>query len=239
MRTERFLIFDIPTNLQLLELANENMYKNGMEVVELRRCIKLNSTQEFSPVLVTILGIFLPDVIKIWFTNQKIRQFVDRVQECLNCYEFTHATRICDKKICPLCGVNHEGLCQGPEKCINCNGPHSATSKFCPRHTLEQKILEFKCRNYLTIGGARHLYAQSSETNYSDAAKINTAAPNIAELVNQRVESIVQSIMIKMEQQTTILTEIFQKKLLKILCNIWSQYSIKMTSKNPPTENAT
>ncbi|GIY84125.1 hypothetical protein CEXT_558651 [Caerostris extrusa] len=90
----------------------------------------------------------------------------------------------------------------------------------------------------ITIDGARHLYPQSSETNNSDAAKINTAAPNIEELVNQRVQIIVQSIMIKMEQQTTILIEIFQK-LLKILCNIWSQCSIKMTSKNPPTESAT
>ncbi|GIY82324.1 hypothetical protein CDAR_246061 [Caerostris darwini] len=126
--TERFLIFDIPTNLQLSELAAEIMHKNDMEVVELRRFVKLNSTQEFSPVLVTILGTFLPDSIKIWFTNQKIRQFVDRVRQCLHCYEFTHATRVCDRNICPRCGVNHEGLCQGPEKCIHCTGPHSYSS---------------------------------------------------------------------------------------------------------------
>ncbi|GIY07049.1 uncharacterized protein CEXT_18021 [Caerostris extrusa] len=118
------------------------------------------------------------------------------------------------------------------EKCIHCTGPHSATSKICPRHIHEQKILEFKCRNHLTIGEARRIYAQSSKTNYSDAAKTNTTAPNIEEIVNQRVESIVQNIAIKMEQQTTLLIEIFQKQS-KILCNIWSQYSIKRTSKNP------
>ncbi|GIY20641.1 uncharacterized protein CDAR_555131 [Caerostris darwini] len=117
------------------------------------------------------------------------------------------------KKISPLCSVNHEGLCQGPEKCIHCNGPHSATSKICPFHTLERKILEFKCRNHLTIGEARRLYAQSSKTNYSDAAKINTTAPNNEEIVNQRVESIVQSITIKMKQLTTILIEIFQNTI--------------------------
>ncbi|GIZ05192.1 uncharacterized protein CEXT_70771 [Caerostris extrusa] len=199
--TERFLIFDIPTNQQLSELADEIMNKNDMEVVELRRFVKLNSTQEFS-----------------------------RVRQCLHCYEFTHATRVCDKNICPLCGVNHEGQCQGPEKCILCNGPHSATSKICPRHTHEQKILEFKCRNHLTIGEARRLYTQSSKTHYSDAAKINTTAPNIEEIVNQRVESIVQNITTKMEQQTTLLIEIF-KKQSKILCNIWSQYSTKLTLK--------
>ncbi|GIY12193.1 hypothetical protein CEXT_58931 [Caerostris extrusa] len=109
--------------------------------------------------------------------------------------------------------------------------------KIYPRHSLEQKILDFKCRNHLTIGEARRLYAQSSKTNYSGAAKINTTAPNIEEIVNQTVESIVQSITIKMEQQTTLLIEIFQKKQSKILCNIWSQYSTKLTSKNPPTES--
>ncbi|GIX97891.1 hypothetical protein CEXT_389331 [Caerostris extrusa] len=46
--TERFLVFDIPTHLQLSELADEIMNNNDMEVVELRRFVKLNSTQEFS-----------------------------------------------------------------------------------------------------------------------------------------------------------------------------------------------
>ncbi|GIZ04245.1 uncharacterized protein CEXT_648451 [Caerostris extrusa] len=152
------------------------------------------------------------------------------VRQCLHCYEFTHATRICGKKICPLCGVNHEGQCQAPEKCILCNGPHSATSKICPRHTLEQKILEFKCRNHLTIREARRLYAQSSKTHYSDAAKINTTAPNIEEIVNQRVESIVQNITIKMEQQTTLLVEIFQKtieNLVQYLVTVFHQTDLK------------
>ncbi|GIX83100.1 uncharacterized protein CEXT_341411 [Caerostris extrusa] len=161
---------------------------------------------------------------------------------------FTHATRVCDKKICPLCGVNHEGHCQGPEKCILCNGPHSATSKICPRHTHEQKILEFKCRNHLTIGEARRLYTQSSKSHYSDAAKINTTALNIEEIVNQRVESIVQNITTKMEQQTTLLIEIFQKtieNLVQYLVSVFHQTDLnkspnrkrQMINIVPPTNN--
>ncbi|GIY63277.1 uncharacterized protein CDAR_272251 [Caerostris darwini] len=180
--TERFHIFDIPTNLQLSELADEIMNKNDME------------------------------------------------------------------RICPLCGVNHEGQCQGPEKCILCNGPHSATSKICPRHTLEQKILEFKCRNHLTIGEARRLCTQSSKTHYSDAAKINTTAPNIEEIVNQRVESIVRNITTKMEQQTNLLIEIFQKtieNLVQYLVTVFHQTDLKkspnrkrqMINLVPPTIN--
>ncbi|GIY13747.1 uncharacterized protein CDAR_531331 [Caerostris darwini] len=213
--TERFLIFDIPTNLPLSELAAEIMNTNDME---------------------------------IWFTNQKIRQFVDRVRQCLHCYEFTHATRVCDRNICPRCGVNHEGLCQGPEKCIHCAGSHPATSKICPRHIHEQKLLEFKCRNHLTIGEARRIYAHSSKTNYSDAAKTNTTTPNIEEIVNQRVESIVQNITIKMEQQTTLLIEMFQKtieNLVQYLVSVFHQTDLKkspnrkrqMINLVPPTNN--
>ncbi|GIY27953.1 hypothetical protein CEXT_457511 [Caerostris extrusa] len=73
-------------------------------------------------------------------------------------------------------------------------------------------------------------YAQSSKTNYSDVVKINTKAPNIEEIVNQRVESIVQNITIKMEQQTTLLIEIFQKtieNLVQYLVTVFHQTDLK------------
>ncbi|GIY66953.1 uncharacterized protein CEXT_795841 [Caerostris extrusa] len=133
-------------------------------------------------------------------------------------------------------------------KCIHCTGPHSATSKICPRPIHEQKILVFKCRNHLTIGEARRIYAQSSKTNYSDAAKTNTTAPNIEEIVNQRVESIVQKLRLKMEQQTTLLIEIFQKtieNLVRYLVSVFHQMDLKkspnrkrqMINLVPPTNN--
>ncbi|GBO14806.1 hypothetical protein AVEN_3714-1 [Araneus ventricosus] len=47
---------DIPTKTPLTELAEELTRKNGIEIVEMRRFVKLYSTQEASSVLVTILG---------------------------------------------------------------------------------------------------------------------------------------------------------------------------------------
>ncbi|GIY05441.1 hypothetical protein CEXT_278541 [Caerostris extrusa] len=102
---------------------------------------------------------------------------------------------------------------------------------------LNKKYSSSKYKNHLTIGEARRLYAQSSKTNYSDAAKMNTTVPNIQEIVNQRVESIVQSITIKIEQQTTILIEIFQKTIENIvqhLITVFNQNDLKKS----PTENA-
>ncbi|GIY87987.1 uncharacterized protein CEXT_521171 [Caerostris extrusa] len=187
-------ITELCINLQLSEF---DMNKNDMEVVELRRFVKLNST---------------------WCSPTK--RFANLLIESVS----------------------------RSEKCILCNGPHSATSKICPRHTHEQKILEFKCRNHLTIGEARRLYTHSSKTHYSDAAKINTTAPNIEEIVNQRVESIVQNITTKMEQQTTLLIEIFQKtieNLVQYLVSVFHQTDLKKSPNRkrqminivPPTNN--
>ncbi|GIY28433.1 hypothetical protein CEXT_808221 [Caerostris extrusa] len=46
--------------------------------------------------------------------TKKFASLSIRVLQWLNCYDCTYATRVCDKKICPMCGVNHEE-CQGPE----------------------------------------------------------------------------------------------------------------------------
>ncbi|GIY33275.1 hypothetical protein CEXT_303031 [Caerostris extrusa] len=56
------------------------------------------------------------------------------------------------------------------KSCILCNGPPFRNFKNLPTtYPWNKKYSEFKCRNHLTIGEARRLYAQSSKTNYSDA----------------------------------------------------------------------
>ncbi|GBN81606.1 hypothetical protein AVEN_84445-1 [Araneus ventricosus] len=73
--TYRFLLYDIPTKVSLLEVAEELTRSNGIEIVEMRRFVKQNNTRETSPVLVTKLGTRLPGYMEIWFTNQKIQSF--------------------------------------------------------------------------------------------------------------------------------------------------------------------
>ncbi|GBM18080.1 hypothetical protein AVEN_75509-1 [Araneus ventricosus] len=70
-----FLIPDIPTKTTLEELANELSCNNDIVISHMRRFVKPNSSQETSPVLITILGTYLPDSVKIWFINQKIQPF--------------------------------------------------------------------------------------------------------------------------------------------------------------------
>ncbi|GBM58357.1 hypothetical protein AVEN_67356-1 [Araneus ventricosus] len=48
--TFRFLLYDIPTKVSLLEVAEELTRNNGIEIVEMRRFVKQNNTRETSPV---------------------------------------------------------------------------------------------------------------------------------------------------------------------------------------------
>ncbi|GBO21113.1 hypothetical protein AVEN_76014-1 [Araneus ventricosus] len=180
--TSRFLLYDIPTTASLLEVAEELTRNNEIEIVEMRRFVKQNNTRETSPVLVTMLGTRLPGYMKIWFTNQKIQSFkkIDRPRQCIKCYSFMHPSRVCEKTpVCPSCGAIHSGICQVPQKCINCQGEHSATLRGCPFFIKEQNIMELKCRNHLTTTAARRIYNQSAKFNYAAVVKENTPINDI------------------------------------------------------------
>ncbi|GBM12829.1 hypothetical protein AVEN_247599-1 [Araneus ventricosus] len=56
--SSRFFIPDIPTKTTLEELANELSCNNDIVISHMRRFMKPNSSQESSPVLVTILGTY-------------------------------------------------------------------------------------------------------------------------------------------------------------------------------------
>ncbi|GBL87615.1 hypothetical protein AVEN_165215-1 [Araneus ventricosus] len=62
--TSRFLIPDIPPKTTPEELADELSCNNDIVINHMRRFVKPNSSQETSPVLVTILGTYLPDLLK-------------------------------------------------------------------------------------------------------------------------------------------------------------------------------
>ncbi|GFY14050.1 RNA-directed DNA polymerase from mobile element jockey [Trichonephila clavipes] len=59
--TSRFLLFDIPTNVHLADVAIELKNSNDLDIVESIRFVKPNSRQEASPFLITIFGINTPE----------------------------------------------------------------------------------------------------------------------------------------------------------------------------------
>ncbi|GFU86713.1 putative RNA-directed DNA polymerase from transposon X-element [Trichonephila clavipes] len=67
--TSRFLLFDIPTNVHLADVAIELKNSNDLDIVEIRRFVRPNSRKEASKVLITMLGINTPECVKLWFFN--------------------------------------------------------------------------------------------------------------------------------------------------------------------------
>ncbi|GBM32229.1 hypothetical protein AVEN_131618-1 [Araneus ventricosus] len=63
--TSRFLIPDIPTKITLEELVDELSCNNDIVFTHMRIFVKPNSSQESSPVLVTIPGTYLPDSVNL------------------------------------------------------------------------------------------------------------------------------------------------------------------------------
>ncbi|GBN02494.1 hypothetical protein AVEN_185894-1 [Araneus ventricosus] len=171
--SSRFLIPDIPTKTTLEELAEELSYNNDIVITHMRRFAKPNSSQETSPsVLVTILGTYLPDSVKIWFINQKIQSLIDRPRQCTKCFSFFHRTRICEKsQACHLCGTVHVGPCQGPAKYSNCQGPHSVTSKTYPMYRKEKQMLVKIQEPFHDRRGQTHLQSRL-QCKLRDSSKI-------------------------------------------------------------------
>ena len=129
--TNRFLDFDIQVDVFLADLANEMTNSNDISVLELRRFFKKNSQAEFSPVLITCLGTYMPSELKFWFTVKHIQQFVDRPRQCSKCFLFNHASSKFQKnQLCVNCGTQHEEVCTSPVSCPNCKGEHRADRIF-------------------------------------------------------------------------------------------------------------
>lgn len=81
--SNRFLLFNIPVDLPLAEIAREIDESNNLHTPELRRFMKKYSKNETSDLLITLLGTFLSPEIKSWFSVQWIHQFIDRLLQCL------------------------------------------------------------------------------------------------------------------------------------------------------------
>ncbi|GFW71965.1 uncharacterized protein TNCV_4788541 [Trichonephila clavipes] len=138
--TSRFFIYEIPLDISLNEIAKELQETNNFEIIEMRRFIKTGSQQQFSPVLITILGTTLPErncgSSIIEFKTLSINP--DNAQHVLVFFillDFAKKTAICIN-----CGVSHSGQCSNNSRCINCKGDHPANSLNCPEYIKEKKI---------------------------------------------------------------------------------------------------
>lgn len=197
--TTKFLLRDIPTDINLNEVAFEIEECNDIYVTEIRRFTKQqdNSRVPSETVLVSVLGVNLPSKIKIWYTIQNITTFVDRPRQCRRCFLYNHTTKKCTKDpVCLRCGSSPEVSCTQPLRCVLCNGPHAADYKECPKRIEETEFLKFKCLNHFSFAEARRLFkpkatgtTTASIVTKSLSDETSTLKPEVIRLIKETVQS--------------------------------------------------
>ena len=99
-----------------------------------------------------------PELPKEITVKVKVALFVPKPMRCFNCNKFGHTSQRC--KVAPKCTGcgkdKHEGQCEGPRLCSNCNGPHVSSAKDCPVWQKEE-IQRVRVEKRISFPEARQL----------------------------------------------------------------------------------
>lgn len=126
----------------LIKPANHGIQILQVARLGTSRCVKI-----------VFKGDCLPSHVKVGHFRHAVRPFVPKPLQCRNCQKFGHVSAVCGKSaVCSRCAAQHSaGNCQAKTfKCPNCQGPHDASSKECPRVKRELSILKKMVRDRST-----------------------------------------------------------------------------------------
>lgn len=94
-------------------------------------------------VLVTFEGRTIPKYVKFLYETIRVSEYNPRPLICYNCHQLGHKADVCpsEQARCKECGHPHGNAeeCELTPKCVNCGGPHLATSNDCPKRQWVRK----------------------------------------------------------------------------------------------------
>ena len=101
----------------------------------------------------------LPKEIMVGYLKVKVALFVLNPLHCFNYNKFGHTSQRCKVAAkCTGCRKDkHEGQCEGPKLCSNCNGPHASSAKDCPVWQKEKEIQCVHVKKRISFPEARQL----------------------------------------------------------------------------------
>lgn len=239
----RFLLRDIPTDIDIAEIAEEVETSNAVTVTEARRFTKKvgNSVGPTEFVLVSILGCNLPSHIKTWYTSHRVSIFFDRPRQCGTCNRFDHSTKSCKHtRLCIRCGLEDgdaHSPCSAPPNCSNCQEGHPANDLSCPARKKEESFLKFKQVNHLSFAEARRRFASNQpkeplSTVVSRSGGQQTLLPSIPDIIKEAVSAAVTDL-------TAIFTSLLEQQakqsaeILSSLCKQINLLSSPVPNPNP------
>ena len=125
--------------------------------------------------------------ITVGYLKVKVALFVPNPMRCFNCNKFGHTSQ--RRKVaakCTGCGKDkHEGQCEGPKLCSNCNGPHASSAKDCPVWQKEKEIQRVRVEKCISFPEARQLVEAKMPTvitggrTYAAAASIRRESRSV------------------------------------------------------------
>ena len=112
----------------------------------------------------------LPKEITVGYLKGKVALFVPN--------KFGHMSQRCKVAAkCPGCGKDkHDGRCEGPKLCSNCNGPHTSSAKDCPVWQKENEFQRVRVEKRISFPEARQLAETKMPTVVSGGKTYAAAA---------------------------------------------------------------
>ncbi|KAG0417176.1 hypothetical protein HPB47_005832 [Ixodes persulcatus] len=132
--------------------------------------------KDSNAVVITFEGTRLPKKVVFFRQIFNVKPYRPRPIVCYNCHGLGHMTDVCPchERRCGCCGYIHEEDmedCKRQPQCRNCNGPHVATSKDCPKRKIPGKKSS-QPREPL----------RPQRTSYADAIKVVDSTPSTVQV---------------------------------------------------------
>ncbi|GFX86690.1 uncharacterized protein TNCV_1408881 [Trichonephila clavipes] len=123
----------------------------------------------------------LPQTVKMAYIRCPVQPYVPNPLRCFQCQRYGHSKNVCrGQPTCPRCGESgHDSVdCTKKERCLNCQGDHSAYSRSCPTWILEKEITAVKIKEKISYPEARRVVLSRtlvSGKSYASATRKSTS----------------------------------------------------------------
>nr|KAG5702244.1 hypothetical protein BaRGS_030599 [Batillaria attramentaria] len=149
----------ITVHVDATEAKIKKAIESDVTVVDVKR-LTLKNGEKSRAVRVTLAETTLPDHLVINRQEYGLRPYVAEVQRCYKCQRLGHVQKSCPAKkpVCAACGkTGHKSEhCNGPKRCTNCQGAHSAAYRGCPAVKQWSLANRLRAQDYMPRAQAMH-----------------------------------------------------------------------------------
>ena len=139
----------------------KQLKESGQNIQDLYRIhsFKSGKKEPTDTFVVTYSTKVLPEKIYVGHYRVSVRVYIPNPRKCTLCQKFGHTKNFCKNElVCCKCGQSghDEDNCISNEVyCVNCKGPHKASSKECELWKTEKAIVKYKFENDVSFPEAR------------------------------------------------------------------------------------